>query len=56
MRILGSGVPEESEEKAFSERMESLADSPPRVIFVDSGGGTELETESDGLQPVLLRV
>jgi amino acid transporter len=42
--ILGFEAPEEGEEQAFFEGMESLAGSLPRLIFVDSAGGVELET------------
>ena len=42
--ILGFEAPEEGEKKAFFEGMESLAGGLPRVIFVDSAGGVELET------------
>ena len=41
--ILGFEAPEEGKELAFVEGMESLVGSLPRVIFVDSAGGVELE-------------
>ena len=42
--ILGFEAPGEGEEEAFFEGMEKLAGSLPRVIFVDSAGGVELES------------
>ncbi|MFC1597218.1 amino acid permease [Planctomycetota bacterium] len=42
--ILGFEAPEEGKEKAFFEAMENLAGSLPRVMFVDSVGGIELES------------
>jgi hypothetical protein len=42
--VLGFEPPEEGEEEAFFGGMERLAGGLPRVIFVDSVGGVELET------------
>ncbi|MBN1910637.1 MAG: amino acid permease [Pirellulales bacterium] len=42
--ILGFEAPAEGDENAFFESMERLAGALPRVIFVDSAGGVELET------------
>lgn len=42
--LLGFEPPEEGTEAAFYRRMESLAGSLPRVLFVDSAGGMELES------------
>ncbi len=42
--LLGFEAPQEGEEAAFYHRMESLAGDLPRVLFVDSAGGMELES------------
>lgn len=42
--ILGFEVPEEGDEPAFHERMNSLAGGLPTVLFVSSAGGVELES------------
>jgi amino acid transporter len=44
MVFMGFEAPEEGEELAFIDRMESLAGPIPRVAFVDSSGGMSLET------------
>ena len=42
--LLGFDAPEEGQEAEFFHRMEELAGSLPRVLFVDSAGGMELES------------
>ncbi len=42
--LLGFDAPGEGEEAAFFRRMENLAGSLPRVLFVNSTGGMELES------------
>jgi Solute carrier family 12 len=42
--FFGFETPEEGEEQAFFERMESIAGGLPRVLFVSSAGGVELES------------
>ena len=42
--ILGIEVPEEGDESVFYQRMESVAGNLPRVLFVSSTGGMELES------------
>ncbi|GIW78931.1 MAG: Na-K-Cl cotransporter [Gemmatales bacterium] len=42
--FLGFEAPEEGKESEFIARMEALAGSLPRVVFVDSVGGMSLET------------
>ncbi|MBN2474958.1 MAG: amino acid permease [Pirellulales bacterium] len=42
--VLGFEAPEEGAEEAFFHAMETLVGGLPRVIFVDSAGGIELET------------
>ena len=45
--ILGFQTPEEGDEERLFERMEQLAGSLPRVLFVDSAGDMILESESE---------
>lgn len=42
--FFGFETPAESDEQAFFERMEAIAGSLPRVLFVNSAGGVELES------------
>jgi hypothetical protein len=42
--LLGFDAPEEGKEAEFFNRMEQLAGGLPRVLFVDSAGGMELES------------
>lgn len=44
--VLGMEVPPEGDESAFVNRMEQLAGGLPRVLFVCSAGGMELESRS----------
>ena len=42
--ILGFEPPAEGDEATFFDRMDTLAGKLPRVLFVDSAGGMELES------------
>ena len=42
--LLGFEPPQEGEESSFYDRMETLAGDLPRVLFVNSAGGMELES------------
>ena len=42
--LLGFEVPEAGDELAFYRRMEALAEGLPRVLFIDSAGGMELNS------------
>ncbi len=44
MVFFGFEAPDEGDEQAFVDRMQSWAGQLPRVVFVDSSGGMSLDT------------